>query len=98
MMSRVVALEDGLEDIKEYLRNKGFRIVAWNDTNSAVDAVVYMGRKLEDIRDTGFLPAADSAYNYTGSESYGVLLVNAQNRTPQEVYEIIKNRAYEHFI
>jgi diphthamide synthase subunit DPH2 len=97
-MSRVIALEEGLEDIGDYLRNKGFQVVAWDDQNSAVDAVVYMGCRLEEIQSSQFLSATESVYDYTGGGSYGVLLVNAQNRTPQEVYEIIRNRVYEHFI
>ena len=28
-MSRVVALQEGLEDIGEYLRHKGFKVVPW---------------------------------------------------------------------
>jgi hypothetical protein len=97
-MSRVIALEEGLEDIGEFLRNKGFQVIAWGDQNSPIDAVVYIGRRLDEIQATQFPSAMESLYDYTGGDSYGVLLVNAQNRTPQEVYEIIKNRVYEHFI
>ncbi|HHV19770.1 MAG TPA: hypothetical protein GXZ27_13200 [Thermoanaerobacterales bacterium] len=97
-MSRVIALEEGLEEIGEFLKNRGFQVVAWGDQNFAVDAVVYMGRRLDEIQSTQFSPALESVYDYSGGQSYGVLLVNAQNRTPQEIYEIIKNRVYEHFI
>ncbi|HHY70748.1 MAG TPA: hypothetical protein GX519_03635 [Thermoanaerobacterales bacterium] len=97
-MSQVIALEEGLEDIGRFLRNKGFQIVNLSDQNSAVNVVVYTGRRLDELQATQFLSPTESIYDYTGGGSYGVLLVNAQNRTPQEVYEIIINRVYEHFI
>jgi len=97
-MSWVIALEEGLEDINEYLRNKGFNVVDLGDKNMVVDAVVYKGRILSEIQTEQIMSSADSIYDYTGGNSFGVLLVNAQNKTPQQVYEIIKNRVYEHFI
>lgn len=98
-MTRVVALEDGLEDIGEFLRSRGYITVPWGQSNMAVDAVVYTGRKLENIYNTAYNQAADSLSEDIGeSAPYGVLLVNAQDRTPEEVYQIIKNRVYEHFI
>lgn len=98
-MGRVVALEDGMEDIGEYLRSKGYVTVPWGEPNMAVDAVVYTGRKLDDIYAATFSRTIDPLQGGTNEEfPYGVLLVNAQDRTPEEVYEIIKNRVYEHFI
>ncbi|NLZ51765.1 MAG: YkuS family protein [Thermoanaerobacteraceae bacterium] len=97
-MSWVIALEEGLEDIREYLRNKGLHVVDWSNKNIRVDAVVYRGRSLSAIQSEQIMSATDQIYDYTGENSFGVLLVNAQNKTPQEVYEIIKNRVYEHFI
>ncbi|MDD4568679.1 MAG: YkuS family protein [Tepidanaerobacteraceae bacterium] len=97
-MSRVIALEEGLDDIGEYLREKGLQIVSWGDYNSVVDAIVYFGHKLEDIQAAEYPSTIDSLSSDTGNGAYGVLLVNAQDKTPQEVYEIIKNRVYEHFI
>ena len=35
---------------------------------------------------------------FADRDSFGVLLVNAQNKTPHEIYEIIKNRVYEPII
>ncbi|HHW01382.1 MAG TPA: YkuS family protein [Thermoanaerobacterales bacterium] len=98
-MTRVIALEDGLEDIGEYLRSRGYKTVSWGEPNTVIDAVVYTGRKLENIYETTYNRIIDPLSGDTGEEyPYGVLLVNAQDRTPEEIYEIIKNRVYEHFI
>ncbi|HOC09961.1 MAG: YkuS family protein [Tepidanaerobacteraceae bacterium] len=97
-MSLLVALEEGLEEIKEYLRSKGLQTVNLGNENMAVDAVVYKDRSLSEIQAEQILSSADSLQDYAGGNSYGVLLVNARDKTPQEVYEIIKNRVYERFI
>ena len=98
MVNWVVALEEGLEDIEKYLREKGIHIVSLEDEQSPVDAIVYKGRSISEIQLDHLNNVSNSIDNYNGENSFGVLLVNAQNKTPQQVYEIIKNRAYEHLI
>ncbi|ADL08974.1 YkuS family protein [Thermosediminibacter oceani] len=98
-MSRVIALEDGLEDLGEYLRQRGFITVPWSQVSGPVDAVVYTGRKLKDIVSKPYNSFSEEMSDeLTPMSPFGVLLVNAEERTPEEVYEIIKNRVYEHFI
>ena len=107
-MTGVIALESGLEELGEFLKDKGFQGIDWDGGALAADAVVYTGRKLESIY-TSNLGQVTNVLEKTGpydtrlrgdveTAPYGVLLVNAQGKTPQEVLEILKNRAYEHFI
>jgi hypothetical protein len=96
---KVIALEDGLKDLGDYLCYRGFTIVPLSHNAERIDAVVYMERKLEEI--VG-IPAVQMA-NLTADEIYpaspiGVLLVNVKNKTHEQVYRIIKDRLYEHFI
>ena len=98
-MSRVVALEQGLEHIGEYLKSKGYTVVPWEQAPMAVDAVVYTGRKLDDIYSNSFSQVRNAlSDDIKENNPCGVLLVNAQNKTPEQVYEIIKNRVYENII
>lgn len=98
-MTRVIALEEGLDDIGEYLRSRGFQTVVWDDQSSMVDAIVYTGKKLREIsnEDKGYSPLTSALVDDSPDvKPFGVLLVNAQDRTPEEVYQIIKDRVYEH--
>ncbi|TYP57422.1 YkuS family protein [Thermosediminibacter litoriperuensis] len=98
-MSRVIALEDGLEELGQYLRQRGFITVPWSQVSGPVDAVVYTGRKLKEITMTPYNSSSEELSDELNPGSpFGVLLVNAEDRTPEEIYEIIKNRIYEHFI
>lgn len=98
-MTRIIALEEGLDDVREFLQSRGFHTVSWGEETTPVDAVVYTGRKLGDIFNQDYNSMTSAlADDPVGDRAYGVLLVNAQDKTPQEVYEIIKNRVYEHFI
>jgi len=96
-MKRVVALEEGLEDIREYLQDKGFHVVDWGKGSFQVDAVVYRNSPLSEIKTEAIMSESDPMY-FADRDSFGVLLVNAQNKTPHEIYEIIKNRIYEPII
>lgn len=94
--TKTVALEEGLEDIREYLQDKGFQVVDWGKDQLVVDALVYKNRSLSEIQIEHVTSAVP--VNFAVNNSTGVLLVNAQNKTPEEVYEIIKNRVYDHFL
>lgn len=93
-MKRIIAVEDGLEDLIEYLTARGFIAMPWNEAVGEVDAVIYRGRKLKEI---AALPI-ENMMDQMGGNSFGVLLVNAEGRTHEEIYEIIKNRIYDNFI
>ncbi|SHM17904.1 Uncharacterised protein family (UPF0180) [Caldanaerovirga acetigignens] len=93
-MKRIIAVEDGLEDLIEYLRARGFVAMPWNEAVGEVDAVIYRGRKLKEMASLSIENMMDNM----GGNSFGVLLVNAEGRTNEQIYEIIKNRIYDHFI
>jgi len=88
-MTRVIALEDGLEELGEYLKQYGYITISWSKVNGPVDAVIYKGKKLQEIA---------AASEGLAEQMPGVLLVNAEGKTWEEVHEIIKNRIYDHFI
>lgn len=96
-MTNVVALEPGLEELRGFLKAHGFTVVDWKEDTSAVDAVVYTGRKLESIYASTLGETADVMEASSKAPS-GVLIVNAQDKTPQEVLKILTHRAYEHFL
>jgi len=96
-VTRVIALEEGLDYIGEFLRSKGYRIVDWNEQNAAVDAVVYTGKKLESINAQAYSPMTSAlTEDLSDDRSFGVLLVNAQGKSAEEIYQIINHRVYEH--
>ncbi|WP_066353773.1 YkuS family protein [Fervidicola ferrireducens] len=98
-MTRVIAVEDGLEDLSEYLTARGFIAMPWSKVNGPVDAVIYRGKKLKEITAMPFAALTEqTAEELYSRNSFGVLLVNAEGRTREEIYEIIKNRIYDHFI
>ena len=83
----VVAVENGLDNIKNHLKNSGYKVVDAEGYRGAVDAYVY--------ENAGFSLAGE--YNFlTQNSSYSneILIVNAKNKSPQEVLSILINRVY----
>ncbi len=85
----VVAVQKGLENLAEQLRQTEFEVVMLGDYNHPVDAIVY---------GTGDRPSGMMSSNISVSSSshghFGVFMVNAQNKSVGEVAEILRRRTY----
>ncbi len=79
-----VAIEQGLEEIKQELENRGYEIVDYKDKGH-IDAIVY--KNIND--DIG------NINNSTDGNIDGAILVNANNKTIDEIEYVIRTRKYE---
>ena len=82
----IVAVEKGLDSVKEALIAHGHEVVELENSTS-FHAAVYTNRKIADI----FVPQASARNALFGS---GIFLVNARGRTPDEICAIISQKAY----
>ena len=83
----IVAVERGLENIKNYLENSGYNVVYADGYKGAIDAYVYKNAGISYVN--SYNTFAQNSGNYSG-----VLIVNAKNKSLQDVEEILKNRVY----
>ena len=93
----VVAVQKGLENIKELLREKGYEVVTFGEYNYPIDAVVYTGNNLETsyIKNNNMPNMTIDTMGHEASQrSYGVLLVNATNKSIEEIDYILKHKVY----
>lgn len=82
----VIAVEKGLDSIANHLKTLGYTVVDENYKNS-IDAYVYENAGIMEIESYNFL--SQSTF-----DSRGILMVNAKNKTPEEVAQILQNRIY----
>lgn len=82
----VVAVEQGLDDIKEYLIIRGFRVVDLG-SKSPFNAAVYKNTRLSDI----YVPQRNALLS---GGSSGVFMVCAQGKTPTEIEAILRQKTY----
>lgn len=93
----VVAVQKGLESIKTQLREKGYDVVTFGEYNYPIDAVVYSGSGLEGsfIKNNNMPHLTAGTVDFGNmSRSYGVFLVNAMNRSVEEIDNMLKRKAY----
>lgn len=83
----VIAVERGLNDIKKHLEFKGYTVVDGYSYRGAIDAYVYENMGFSVIDDF-------NSYSQNSAQSAGVLIVNAKNKSPEEIADILKNRVY----
>ncbi len=78
-----IAVENGLESIKSYFYKKGYNIVELN--NSHIDAVIY----LRSINLSQSISNSMSSHN-----KVGILMINAYQKSNEEIERILKSRLY----
>ncbi len=83
----VIAVEKGLEAVKNYLNERGFHVVDLDSANH-FDAAVYESLSFFNIPAPN-QPAAKASIGQTGT-----FLVCARGRTPQEVETMLRQKAY----
>lgn len=79
-----VAVQQGLEEIRLGLERKGYEVVDYRDEGH-IDAIVY----------TDIYSGLDSVNNSVDGNIYGAILINANNKTIDEIGHIIETRRYE---
>lgn len=79
-MLRLVSVEQGQEDIKALLSERGYEVVDMGECPRAVEAVIYSSQPLPNPK-TG-----------SGLHPESTVLVNAAGRTPEEVASELETR------
>lgn len=79
-----ISLEKNLEDLKEFLSDKGHTIVA---VSEAADAHIYSDTPIMQITAKNFSPISALSTD-------PMLLVNAKNKTFDEIAQILEQKSY----
>lgn len=79
----VVAVQNELRHIAEYLRRVGFEVVSYETYSHPIDALVYHGSAF-----------SFSAIHSVPSHEMGILLVCADGKTPQQIQKILEKKIY----
>jgi len=90
----VIAVEDGLEDISKELKGKGYTMVNYLEYKGIVDAFIYKDDMINGIshyQDNVMMGVTNS--NST-NELQGVFVINANNKSVNQIEEMLKNRVY----
>ncbi len=80
-----VAVSKGLGGIAKALKERGYTVVNYGEYPYAIDAMVYPGEGIDRITFT--------AQNISG-DTPGVFMVNATNKSIDEIDFTLKNRLY----
>jgi len=93
----IVAVQRGLENMKEMLREKGYDVVTLGEYNYPIDAIVYSGHGLDAsyISNNNYPHMTSHTIGHDRLDrNYGVLMVNATNKSIEEIDSMLKTRVY----
>lgn len=91
MVFIVVAVQQGLDNIKSGLREKGFEVVDLETYNYPIDAIVYEGNSFQ----ISYVSRNNMPEMTMGRRgNYGVFIVNSLGKTIDEIADMLKTRYY----
>lgn len=87
-----IAIQKGLERLKTQLESRGHH-VSYIGENNLADAILYKEVDMYPYYEANNVPSAfTSGFEYNAA--YGALLVNATNKSLEEILEILAKRVY----
>lgn len=92
----VIAIQRGLENIKQELVSRGYEVFYIGE-NRVADAVLYKEVDTYPYYEVNNIPSA-AASSAVGNIAYGALLVNVTNKTMDEIIRILDKRVYSPLI
>lgn len=90
----VIAVEPGLENISDQLVKRGYTIVNYPEYNGVVDAIIYKKNMISHIKEYQNSIMANVLENNNTKPSQGVLVINANNKSTNQIEEILRSRVY----
>lgn len=90
---KTIALERGLEPLKQILEEKGYHTVYEDEMDGWVSAYIYQDTNAigqQSLHTT----LNNSLMSNTSEVNPGVLLIQAKDRTPEQIIYMIENRVY----
>lgn len=89
----VIAVQSGLDGIKNGLKERGYTVVDIEGYNYPIDAMVYEGNSFQ----VSYVSSNNMPEMNNGVRSnYGVLLINSKGKSLDAIEEMLKMRCYEH--
>ena len=91
----IVAIERGLEGFKEKLEQRGYQVVYHEDYSYPVDAYIYMNHSnWMEVNEDLWPELTSSVEKRSKHKLHGVLMINAQNKSIDQIEQILNNRVY----
>lgn len=93
MVFIVIAVQNGLDEIKSGLINRGYTVVDIEGYNYPIDAIIYEGTsfQISYVSNNNMPELTNGVRN-----NYGVLIINSRGKSLNTIEEMLKMRSYEH--
>ena len=89
VIALIVAVEEGLHNVREGLQQLGYAIVDV-EGNETADAIIYY----RDGQDTGIQEMSSNSFLSGQGAANGTFLINAHDKSIGEIDQILKSRSY----
>lgn len=91
MVFIVVAVQSGLDTIKEGLKQRGYEVVDLESYNYPIDAMIYVGNAFQ-VSHISRNNMPEATMGTRGG--YGVFMINATGKSLDQIEDMLKTRYY----
>lgn len=85
----IIGIQRGLNNIKDYLESKGYKVVYTDSNSKHIDAYIYSSNKVDEI-----LTSQNGLSNNTSIANRGVFMINASGKTMEYIESAVNNKCY----
>jgi len=87
----VIAIQTGLDNLKQELLKRGYKVVDFGNYDYPIDVIIYE----ENLSQISYISHNNMPALQAGARgNYGVLVVNSQGKSVDEIEHILKTRSY----
>lgn len=88
---KIIALERDLGELKQFLDERGYSTVFADEADAAVSVYIYQEQNA--LGQMSYHSSLNNA-SLPDQQSAGILLIQARDKTPEQVIAMIENRLY----
>lgn len=91
MVFIIIAVQKGLDNLKEGLRHRGYEVVDAENYKYPIDAIIYEGNSFQ----ISYISHNNMPVMSTGGRTnYGVFMINSLGKSLDEIEDMLKTRYY----
>lgn len=87
----IIGIQSGLEEISNYIRSHNkYELVNLEEYKGGINAIIYNNKIPNEKYEEDQFKLENNSLTCHGETSHGVLMINASNKSPNDVFKILE--------
>ncbi|MHC1749256.1 MAG: YkuS family protein [Cellulosilyticaceae bacterium] len=92
----IIGIQKGLEEIREYISGyDNYEVVSLEDYKGFLNVMIYTEKMPDKEYEESQFELENKSLIYHGSIPQGILMINANNKTPEDIINLLKQNPFQ---